>query len=72
MDFQVTDPKIINWLEENSYKYGFVLSYPLGKETITGYRYEPWHYRYIGVQDATNMVRLGIILEEYLQKFGVW
>ena len=60
------------WLEGNSYKYGFVISYPAGKETVTGYSYEPWHFRYIGVNNAQTMVNAGLILEEYLQKFGTW
>lgn len=60
------------WLEANSYKFGFVLSYPKGKEAITGYIYEPWHFRYIGVENAFKVKESGLILEEYLQKFGTW
>jgi D-alanyl-D-alanine carboxypeptidase len=60
------------WLAENSYKYGFVLGYPKGAQEITGYIYEPWHYRYIGVENASHMHSIGMILEEYLQRFGVW
>ena len=60
------------WLEENSYKFGYVLSYPKGKEKITGYSYEPWHYRYIGKEAAKRMVDLGLILEDFLQKHGTW
>lgn len=60
------------WLAENSYKFGYVQSYPKGKEKITGYSYEPWHYRYIGQENAVKMVESGLILEEYLQKFGTW
>ena len=40
------------WLAENAHKYGFALSYPQNKEHITGYIYEPWHFRYIGVEAA--------------------
>ena len=40
--------KETRWLFENSYKFGFILRYPKGKEDITGYNYEPWHYRYVG------------------------
>ena len=40
--------KEFNWLNKNAYKYGFILRYPKGKENITGYKYEPWHYRYVG------------------------
>lgn len=55
------------WLSENCYKYGFVLRYPKGKENITGYMYEPWHFRYIG-SEAKNLYNNGswITLEEYL------
>lgn len=60
------------WLEQNAYKFGFVLSYPKGKEAVTGYSYEPWHFRYIGVENAQNMIKANLILEEYLQKFGTW
>lgn len=60
------------WLANNSYKFGFVLSYPKGKEKITGYNYEPWHFRYIGVGNAQTMINSNMILEEFLQKFGTW
>jgi len=59
------------WLSQNASKFGFVLSYPEGKEAVTGYTYEPWHWRYIGVENAQKMVTSGLILEEFLQKFGV-
>lgn len=60
------------WLADNSYKWGYVLSYPAGKEHITGYAYEPWHFRYIGVTAAGQMNSLGWDLETYLQNYGVW
>ncbi|MEX0617161.1 MAG: M15 family metallopeptidase [Candidatus Woykebacteria bacterium] len=60
------------WLAQNAYKYGFVLSYPAGYENITGYTYEPWHFRYIGVGNAKKMKDSGLILEKFLQKYGVW
>ncbi len=55
------------WLSENCYKYGFILRYPKGKENITGYMYEPWHFRYIG-NEAKELYNNGnwITLEEYL------
>ena len=59
------------WLANNAYKYGFVLAYPDGYEHITGYTYEPWHFRYIGVSNAQSWKNSGLILENYLQKFGV-
>lgn len=59
------------WFVNNAPKFGFVLSYPKGAEDITGYTYEPWHYRYIGVENAQKMINSGLILEIFLQKFGV-
>ena len=54
------------WLAENCYKYGFIIRYPQGKEAITGYIYEPWHVRYLGVETATAVYNSGLCLEEYL------
>ena len=54
------------WLAENCYKYGFIIRYPQGKEAITGYIYEPWHIRYLGVDIATAVYNSGLCLEEYL------
>ena len=53
------------WLAENSYKYGFILRYPLGKENITSIEFEPWHFRYVGVDAATVMHENDICLEEF-------
>ena len=53
------------WLKANSYKYGFFERYPAGKEYMTGYMYEPWHYRYVGVDVATSIVRSGLTYEEF-------
>lgn len=55
------------WLADNAWKYGFVISYPQGYESITGYSYESWHYRYIGREYAQDMVNGGMILELYLR-----
>ncbi len=60
------------WLSQNAVRFGFVMSYPKGKESITGYSYEPWHYRYIGKDNARKMIDQGLILEEFLQRFGTW
>ena len=53
------------WLSENSYKYGFILRYPKGYESITGYSYESWHYRYLGVDLATKVMESGLTYDEY-------
>ena len=55
------------WLMEHSWEYGFLLRYPTGKTDVTGIIYEPWHYRYVGVELATELHELGLTLEEYLQ-----
>ena len=55
------------WLEKNCHKYGFILRYPQGKSDITGYKYEPWHIRYLGVENATKVYESGLTLEEYLK-----
>ena len=58
------------WVDSNCYKYGLILRYPKGKDSITGYMYEPWHLRYVGVELATKLYNNGdwITLEEY---FGI-
>ena len=62
--------KEYTWLKENSYKYGFIERYPKNKEFITGYGYEPWHYRYLGVDIATKIFEQNITYEEYLVKYA--
>ncbi|MBU3840570.1 MAG: M15 family metallopeptidase [Candidatus Ruminococcus intestinipullorum] len=56
------------WLQENSYKYGFIFRYPGDKTDITGTAEEVWHYRYVGVEAATEMYEQGLSLEEYLDR----
>ncbi len=56
------------WLAENCYRYGFILRYPAGKEYITTIEFEPWHFRYVGVEAATYMTRQGITLEEFWEE----
>lgn len=54
------------WMAENAHTYGFILRYPEGAQDIVGFKYEPWHYRYVGVEVATDMHDRGIeTLEEY-------
>ncbi|MGN1398455.1 MAG: M15 family metallopeptidase [Erysipelotrichaceae bacterium] len=53
------------WLADNSYKYGFILRYPQGKEDITGYSYEPWHFRYVGKEVAQKIYEKNITFDEY-------
>ncbi|MBR6792131.1 MAG: D-alanyl-D-alanine carboxypeptidase family protein [Ruminococcus sp.] len=54
------------WLAVHAHEYGFIIRYPKGKEHITGYKYEPWHIRYLGVDTATKVYNSGLTLEEYL------
>lgn len=54
------------WITENAPRYGFVLRYPEGKETLTGIACEPWHFRYVGIPHAAAMTELGLCLEEYI------
>ncbi len=56
-----------NWLISSMTDYGFVLRYPKGKEEITGIQYEPWHFRYVGVDNAKFMEENDLVLEEYVE-----
>lgn len=59
---------IYPWLQENSWKYGFILRYPPDKTALTGISHEEWHYRYVGVEAAAEMHELGLCLEEYVER----
>ncbi len=61
--------EVYNWVKENAHKYGFIERYPKGKEFITGYGYEPWHYRYLGIEAATIIYNEQITFEEYAVKY---
>lgn len=61
--------KEFKWLQEHAHEYGFILRYPKGKEWITGYAYEPWHYRYIGTHVAKIIHDEGITYEQYYAKY---
>lgn len=70
-DYQILDEKqedteVQKWLMENSYKYGFILRYPTDKKDITMINYEPWHYRYVGIENATYIKEHNLCLEEYI------
>ena len=56
------------WLMQNAHLYGFIQRYPANKADITGISYEPWHYRYVGVEAATRIHEQGITLEEFVEK----
>ncbi len=59
------------WLMKNAYKYGFILRYPKEKEDVTGIVFEPWHWRYVGVEYAKKIKDSGLCLEEYLDSVGI-
>ena len=54
------------WLQQNAHKYGFILRYPEGRESQTGYTFEPWHFRYVGPEVAEFLNKYNLIFEEYL------
>ena len=64
-DLSFEKTKEYKWLKENCHKYGFTLRYLKGMEHITGYNYEPWHYRYVGIELATYLMENNLTLEEY-------
>ena len=63
-----SNDKVYTWLAANAHNYGFILRYPQGKQEITGTSYEPWHYRYVGVDAAREIYERGICLEEYFEQ----
>ena len=58
------------WLQKNAHKFGFIIRYPKGKNSITGYKYEPWHLRYVGIKHAKKIYEKKLTLEEYLGLFS--
>lgn len=66
---EFADTEAGQWLAANSYRYGFILRYPKGKEDITNIEYEPWHFRYVGVEAATLITEKGITLEEFWEEY---
>lgn len=61
--------KEFNWVKNNAYKYGFILRYPKAKFHITGFKYEPWHYRYVGIDIAKYIFLNNLTLEEYKKDY---
>lgn len=71
MSYQILDEKqestpVQQWLMTHCAEYGFILRYPTDKSALTGVNYEPWHYRYVGVEAAQEIMEHGLCLEEYL------
>ncbi len=69
LDLSLVDTETCKWLMENCWSYGFILRYPEGKTDVTGFMYEPWHYRYVGVTAAEQMQQLDLTFEEYMAMF---
>ena len=65
--FEYTDE--YTWMMDNAYKYGYILRYPKDRENITGYKYESWHFRYVGKKIATYLHRHPITYDEYYIKY---
>ena len=66
LDLSFESTAAFEWLQDNAYKFGFILRYPKDKVDTTGYSYEPWHYRFVGREAATDIHFAGLCLEEYL------
>lgn len=68
LDEAFADTDAGKWLAKNAYKYGFILRYPKEKEYITCIKYEPWHFRYVGIEAATVITERGLTLEEFWEE----
>ncbi|MCI7767006.1 MAG: D-alanyl-D-alanine carboxypeptidase family protein [Oscillospiraceae bacterium] len=66
IDITFADTDEYEWVKEHCAEYGFIIRYPEGKESVTGYMYEPWHIRYLGTDIAKSVSDSGLTLEEYL------
>ena len=62
------DMPLLQWLSQHCHEYGFILRYPKDKEDVTGW-YEPWHFRYVGIDAAKYIMEKGICLEEFIQLY---
>ena len=71
IDQSFSQTKAGKWLAENAYLYGFYISYPQGQQTVTGYEYEPWHFRYLNRENTLDLKRSGLIMQTYLEKKGI-
>lgn len=70
VDLTATDYSY-KWLAENSWQYGFIVRYPEGKSDLTGVIYEPWHFRYVGVELAKELYDSGLCMEEYMEEISM-
>ena len=68
-DASLENTALYQWMSEHCQEYGFIVRFPKGKEDITGIIYEPWHFRYVGVDAATYIMENDLCLEEFLQLY---
>ena len=70
IDYAGDDPELVytDWLQKNSWRFGYILRYPREREHITGIPYERWHFRYVGEELATVLHENGWTLEEYYDR----
>ena len=69
-DVKENDKEAI-WLKNNAWKYGFILRYPKGKENVTGYNFEPWHFRFVGLKLAKYLFKNDLTLEDYYKNSNI-
>ena len=67
LDESFADNEAYDWLIANAWKFGFILRYPENKTDVTGYMFEPWHWRFVGRANALEILKSGDTLEEYLE-----
>ena len=68
LDFNRGEPGTLSWMNKHCWEYGFIVRYPDGKMDHTGIVYEPWHYRYVGLELAQELKESGLCMEEYMDK----
>ena len=68
-DSALENTELFVWLKMHCYEYGFILRYPKDRKSITGFVYEPWHFRYVGAEAAAFMAENGLTLEEFLDLY---
>lgn len=70
VDIGTETPALYDWLQDNSWRYGFIQRYPENKTALTGVAHEPWHYRYVSKEAAAEMYAQGLCLEEYIAQYN--
>ena len=68
--YELEDTEGYKWMLKHCAEYGFILRYPKGKSEITSIIYEPWHFRYVGIEAATQIMKNNLTLEEYTEKYN--